>query len=99
MQKIGKCNGTTEDRRDEAWKRYARNKSGWPLNERDVGTIDKTKRKELPETYRYYVDDKEVERFAFEPEDGDIFTDGSAYDMDLPTGIAGASACQKTKEG
>ncbi len=31
----------------------------------------------------------------FEDEDGDIFTDGSAYDMDMPTAMAGTAVCQK----
>jgi hypothetical protein len=97
IHRIWNCKGTPHNRTEEPWERFALNTSRWPLNERAVCSIDRPKRIELRETYTYYYGDKEVEPFAFDPEDGDIYTDGSAYDMDLPTAIAGAAACQKSR--
>ena len=95
--RIWGCKGTPDNIIHQVWEKFAFNTSGWPLNERAVCSIDKPKRDELPESYKYYIDDKECDPFKFYEEDGDIFTDGSAYDMDLPTSVAGASVCQKVK--
>ncbi len=51
MHRIWHCKGTPENRTEETWEKFALNTSGWPLNERAVCSIDRPKRKELPDTY------------------------------------------------